>query len=230
MSGEQPIATSAAHPVDTDVVDLVDTVALIGSFPALAGANLSVRRGEIVLLRGPNGAGKTSLLRLCAGLLPVERGKATVCGIDLRIDRELVRAHVGLIGHTNGLYHDLTVTENVEFWGRLSGATSDEVRSAMHRMGLDGRLADVRVSKLSAGQRRRTALAGLVARRAELWLLDEPHAGLDAQGRDELDRVLRVAAESGATIMVASHELERAGSLATRQVEVVAGQVRGVGA
>ena len=231
MSGAQPIATSAAHQVDTDVVvDLVDAVALIGSFPALAGATLSVRRGEIVLLRGPNGAGKTSLLRLCAGLLPIERGEARVCGVDLRVDRELVRAHVGLIGHTNGLYQDLTVTENVEFWGRLSGATSAEVHEAMHRMGLDGRLADVRVSKLSAGQRRRTALAGLVARRAELWLLDEPHAGLDAQGRDELDHVLRVAAQSGATIMVASHELERAGSLATRQVEVVAGQVGGVGA
>jgi len=82
---------------------------------------------------------------------------------------------------------------------------------------------------LSAGQRRRTALASLVARRAELWLLDEPHAGLDAVGRDELDDVLRSAARAGATIMVASHELERAGHLATRQVEVVAGQVRELG-
>jgi energy-coupling factor transporter ATP-binding protein EcfA2 len=73
-------------------------------------------------------------------------------------------------------------------------------------------------------------VASLVARRAELWLLDEPHAGLDATGRDELDDVLRLAARAGATIMVASHELERAGTLATRQVEVVAGQVRELGA
>ena len=226
MSGEQPIVTSAANSATVaPVVNLVDAVALIGSFPALAGATLRIERGEILLLRGPNGAGKTSLLRLCAGLLPLERGSAMVCGIDLATDRDRVRPHVGLIGHTNGLYHDLTVAENVEFWGRLSGASADERRDAMARMGLDGRLADVRVSKLSAGQRRRTALAGLVARRAELWLLDEPHAGLDAQGRDELDRVLRLAASSGATIVVASHELERAGGLATRQVEVVAGQV-----
>ena len=97
-------------------------------------------------------------------------------------------------------------------------------------MGLNGRLADLPVSRLSAGQKRRTALAGLVARRAELWLLDEPHAGLDASGRDELDQVLKMAAASGATVMVASHELERAGHLATRQVEVVAGQVRELGA
>ena len=85
--------------------------------------------------------------------------------------------------------------------------------------------ADVVVARLSAGQRRRTALACLVARRAELWLLDEPHAGLDASARDELDHTLRQAAASGATIVVASHELERAGSLATRTVDVIAGRV-----
>ena len=209
-------------------IDLVDVVALIGSFPALAGVTIRVDRGEIVLLRGPNGAGKTTLLRLCAGLLPVERGIAQVLGLDLSLDRDAVRRRVGLIGHTNGSYPDLTVTENVRFWGRTIGATDDEVASAMQRMKIDGRLANVPVSKLSAGQRRRTALASLIARRAELWLLDEPHAGLDADGRDELDTVLRAAASAGATIVVASHELERAGSLATRQIEVVAGQARAV--
>ncbi|MDA2957427.1 MAG: heme ABC exporter ATP-binding protein CcmA [Actinomycetota bacterium] len=210
-------------------IEFVDVVALIGSFPALAGVTMRIERGEIVLLRGPNGAGKTTLLRLCAGLLPVERGTARVLELDLAIDRDSVRRRVGLIGHTNGSYPDLTVTENVRFWGRTIGATDDEVASAMARMKIDGRLADVPVSRLSAGQRRRTALASLIARRAQLWLLDEPHAGLDAEGRDELDAVLRAAAAAGATIVVASHELERAGSLATRQIEVVAGQTREVG-
>ncbi|MEI7507516.1 MAG: heme ABC exporter ATP-binding protein CcmA [Actinomycetes bacterium] len=220
-----------AHEPDTDVViDLSDAVAVLGSFPALAGATLLVRRGEIVLLQGPNGAGKTTLLRLCAGLIPLERGQGRVLGVDLKNDRELVRHRVGVIGHNNGLYADLTVTENVRFWGRTVGASAAEVDAALHRMGLNGRLADLPVSRLSAGQKRRTALAGLVARRAELWLLDEPHAGLDASGRDELDQVLKMAAASGATVMVASHELERAGQLATRQVEVVAGQVRELGA
>lgn len=211
------------------VVQLEDVVAVIGAFPILAGATLAVNRGDIALLRGPNGAGKTTLLRLCAGLVEIERGAGNVLGVDLTTDRWSVRSRVGLLGHANGLYHDLTVTENVVFWGRTVGATDDEVKRALSRMGLDGRLADVRVSRLSAGQRRRTALATLVARRAELWLLDEPHAGLDATGRDELDAVLRRAAEAGATIMVASHELERAGSLATRQIEVVAGQLRELG-
>lgn len=210
----------------TPVVRLHDVVAVLGSFPALAGADLRVDAGEILLLRGPNGAGKTTLLRLCAGLLPVARGVGEVFGIDLSTDRESVRPLVGLLGHQNGLYADLTVAENVAFWAATVGATDAEVAGAMQRMGVDGRLADVAVRRLSAGQKRRTALAGLVARRARLWLLDEPHAGLDAAGRDELDDTLRAAAAAGATIMVASHELERAGRLATRMVEVDAGQVR----
>ena len=224
--------STVSHGHDSDslepVVDLCDAVAVLGSFPALAGATMTVQRGEIVLLSGPNGAGKTTLLRLCAGLVALERGQGRVLGVDLANDRELVRHRVGMIGHSNGLYGDLTVTENVRFWGRTVGASESEIGLAVSRMGLDGRLAHLPVSRLSAGQRRRTALAGLVARRAELWLLDEPHAGLDAAGRDELDSVLKMAATAGATVIVASHELERASKLATRQVEVIAGQVRKV--
>lgn len=206
------------------VVELDDAVAVLGRFPALAGVTMTVARGEIVLLRGPNGAGKTTLLRLCAGLLPLARGSGSVVGCDLRTQRDAIRSRVGLLGHSNGLYHDLTVRENVQFWGATVGATTDEIQSSLERMGLAARLADVAVGRLSAGQKRRTALACLVARRAQLWLLDEPHAGLDAAGRDELDRTLHAAVAAGATVMVASHELERAGGLATRIVDVVGGQ------
>ncbi len=206
-------------------VRLVDVVAVLDGFPVLAGADLTVDAGEIVLLRGPNGAGKTSLLRLCAGLLPVERGTGSIFGLDLATQREAIRPRVGLLGHRNGLYGDLSVAENVAFWGATVGATTAEVTAAMARLAVDGRLGDVPVRKLSAGQKRRTALACLVARRAELWLLDEPHAGLDAAGRDELDTVLRQAVGAGATVLVASHELERAGSLADRVVDVVGGRV-----
>ena len=221
---------STDAPTSSAVVVLADAVAVLGDFPALAGATLLVDRGEIVLLRGPNGAGKTTLLRLCAGLVPLTRGTGSVAGYDLTIDRDAVRRRGGLLGHQNGLYRDLTVRENVNFWGATVGASAPEIAAAIERLGIGGRLIDVPVGRLSAGQRRRTALACLVARRAELWLLDEPHAGLDADARDELDQTLRQAAGSGATIIVASHELERAGALATRTVEVVGGQVRTVSA
>jgi len=212
--------------MDGPVIELVDVVAVLGRYPALAGATLAVDEGEIVLLQGPNGAGKTTLLRLCAGLVPLERGAATVLGHDLRHQRGEVRRHVGLLGHRNGLYLDLTVAENIRFWAATVGATGGEVEAAMTRLGVGGRLSELPVRRLSAGQARRTALACLVARRARLWLLDEPHAGLDALGRDELDATLREAVRSGATVVVASHELERAGTLATRTVDVVAGRVQ----
>jgi len=217
---------SSAATDPAPVVELDDAVAVLGSFPALAGATLRVQRREILLLQGPNGAGKTTLLRLCAGLLPVARGRAAVLGWDLAHHRREVRPHVGLLGHANGLYLDLSVGDNVRFWGSTVGASGAEITEAMALLAVDGRLGGLKVRSLSAGQKRRTALACLVARRAQLWLLDEPHAGLDAAGRDELDRTLRAAAAAGATIVVASHELERAGALATRTVEVVAGQVR----
>lgn len=208
------------------VVSFRDVVAVAGSYPVLAGANFDVEAGEIVLLTGPNGAGKTSLLRVCAGLLPVERGQARVLGVNLADDRATVRERVGILGHTNGLYMDLTVRQNIEFWAGLIEASADEVEAALSHVGLRGRLADVRASQLSAGQRRRVALARLIIRRAELWLLDEPHAGLDAHARDELDATLRAAVEVGATVVVASHELERTERLATRRVVVDGGVVR----
>lgn len=218
--------SAPVHEVEPAAVDLVGAVAVLGGFPVLAGADLRVERGEVVLLQGPNGAGKTSLLRLCAGLLPLERGTGTIFGLDLTTQRTDIRPRVGLLGHHNGLYRDLTVGQNIRFWGATVGASGTEIDAAMGRVGVADRLADVPIGRLSAGQKRRAALACLIARRAELWLLDEPHAGLDATARDELDAILREASGAGATVVVASHELERAGALADRRVDVVGGRVR----
>jgi heme ABC exporter ATP-binding subunit CcmA len=205
------------------VIELKGVVAVLGSFPALAGVSLSVQRGEILLLQGPNGAGKTSLLRVCAGLMPIERGTGTILGSDLATNRQDIRTRVGLLGHTNGLYLDLTVEQNIQFWASTVGASQEEVANAMRTMRVDGRLAKVKAGQLSAGQRRRTALASLIVRRAEIWLLDEPHAGLDAAGRDELDALLRNAVTAGATVVLASHESERAAGLATRTLTIDGG-------
>jgi heme ABC exporter ATP-binding subunit CcmA len=200
-------------------------VALLGRFPALAGVDLDVAEGDVVLLHGPNGAGKTSLLRACAGLLSVVDGEASVLGHDLRQDRRSVRRAVGLLGHATFLYDDLTVADNVRFAVRSGGGDVARVGPALEQLGLDGRLRDVAVARLSAGQRRRTAIAALVARAPRLWLLDEPHAGLDAEHRDLLDDLVRAAASSGATVLLASHELDRATALADRAVLMAGGQI-----
>lgn len=205
------------------VVHLRAAVALLGRFPALAGVDLDVAHGEVVLLRGPNGAGKTTVLRACAGLVPIVRGHAVVLGTDLRRDPRAARRRVALLGHDSGLHDELTVADNVRFWGRAARARVADVDAALELVGLDGRLRDVRIGQLSAGQRRRSALACLLARRPELWLLDEPHAGLDNAARDQLDELVRQAVRQGATVLMSSHELERAEALADRLVELVAG-------
>jgi ABC-type multidrug transport system ATPase subunit len=136
-----------------------DAVVLLDRFPALAGVDLEVDRGEIVLLRGPNGAGKTTLLRTCAGLARVVQGTVEVLGEDLVAAPRSVRRRVGMLSHQDGLYADLTVADNVRFWARAAGAGLDDARAALARCELDGRLAGVPAARLSAGQRRRTALA-----------------------------------------------------------------------
>jgi ABC-type multidrug transport system ATPase subunit len=144
-------------------------------------------------------------------------------GHDLRRDPRSVRRRVGLLGHATGLYDDLTVAENVRFWGRAVRAEPADIAAALKLVGLDGRLRDVTAAKLSAGQRRRASLACLLARRPELWLLDEPHAGLDHDARDLVDDLVHQAVAQGATVVFSSHELDRATALADHTVEIVGG-------
>jgi heme ABC exporter ATP-binding subunit CcmA len=207
------------------VVLLRSAVALVGRFPVLAGVDLDVRAGEILLLQGANGAGKTSLLRACAGLLRVVGGEAWVLGHDLLVDNRAIRRRVGLLGHASALYDDLSVADNVRFAVRASGRDRAAVEPALETLGLTGRLRTTSVGALSAGQRRRVAMAALVACDPELWLLDEPHAGLDAEHRDLLDTLVRRAAGRGATVVLASHEADRAQALAGRIVTVAGGTV-----
>ena len=207
------------------VVRLRSAVCTLGRFPALAGVDLDVDGGEILLLAGPNGAGKTTLLRLCAGLLPLRAGTAEILGVDLGTDRKQVRRSLALVGHETFCYDDLTVAENLRFAARAAGRSRRDADSALERVGLT-RMANVVHGKLSQGQRRRLALANAVARQPQLLLLDEPHAGLDEAGRAVLDDVVRRAPESGCTVVLASHELELARRLATREVRIVAGKIQ----
>jgi heme ABC exporter ATP-binding subunit CcmA len=200
-------------------------VALSGRFPLLAGVDLEVARGETVLVEGPNGAGKTSLLRVCSGLVPLASGHLSVLGLDPGRQRTRVRRRVGLLSHASHLYDDLTVRENVRFAVRAAGADADRIDGACDRLGLTGRLLKTSAAKLSAGQRRRVALAVLTARWPDLWLLDEPHAGLDAATRATLNELIAEASASGATVVLVSHESEFVGSLASRVVTVAGGRV-----
>ncbi len=214
-----------AKTVMAPAVQLRSAVALAGRFPALSGVDLTVAPGEIVVVLGPNGSGKTSLLRTCAGLLAVTSGQAEVLGHDLRVDRTEVRRRVGLLGHEAPLYDELTPVENVRFAVRAARLPVDLVDPALERLGIVGRLRRTEAGRLSAGQRRRVALASLLARGPDLWLLDEPHSGLDAAARGLLEEVVDQAARSGAAVLLSSHEPDLAAPMADRVVAMSGGLV-----
>ncbi|MDG2023951.1 MAG: heme ABC exporter ATP-binding protein CcmA [Actinomycetota bacterium] len=207
------------------VVNFREVVAVAGGFPVLAGLDIEIVKGEIVHLRGSNGAGKTSFMRVCAGLIPVRAGDANVLGFDMRDDRRSPRRYIGLLGHDNHLYKDLWVLEHLEFRAAATGADAGDVSAALLRLGLPDRLWSVPIERLSAGQRRRVAIASMLVGRPQLWLLDEPHAALDHEGRELLDEILVEAASSGATVVFASHERDLSKSVATRVVTLQGGRL-----
>ena len=191
----------------------------------LRNVTLDVRRGEGVALLGENGAGKTTLLRLLASALTPTRGEGRVLGFDLR-DRRAVREHTHLLTHDAGLYPDLTPAENLAFALRMHGKTGD-VPGALARVGLAG-AANKRVRYLSAGMRKRAALARLTLLRQPVLLVDEPFANLDAAGRDLTLELLRDARAQGATLILAAHEPELAAAVTGRTVVMRAGALEEV--
>ncbi len=211
--------------MSTLAVDFRSVVAFVDRFPVLSGIDLQVERGSSVLLTGPNGAGKTSLLRAMAGLLPVERGTAVVLGADIGVDGRSVRRQVGFLGHSSFLYGELTVRENLSFSVRATGVKASSIDEVLSRLALGGRLADVTVDRLSAGQRRRAALATLVARAPELLLLDEPQASLDAESRSVLAAIVDEARAQGRTVIFSSHEQDFGGIPVDRRVAIIGGAV-----
>lgn len=194
----------------------------------LSGVDLDLEAASLNVITGANGAGKTSLLRLLAGLLALSSGEAEVCGVDLtKGDLRQLRRRVGWLGHEGSFYADLTVRENLRFCALALGRPTDEIDAVLARVGLSSRV-DTITKKLSAGQRRRLGLAWLLLRRAELWLLDEPYASLDDQGRTFFDALLADVINAGATVVLSAHDPLRATTLRPRTIGLAGGRVREV--
>jgi heme exporter protein A len=162
--------------------------------------------GEALLLTGPNGSGKSSLLRMMAGLLAPESGRLTWGGGAIADDPDAHRARLHYVGHLDALKPALTVAENLAFYAALRGRPADTATldSAMTAFRLD-RLADTPARFLSQGQRRRTALARVLAAPAALWLLDEPTLALDDAALTQLGAVLSGHLAEGGHVVAATH-------------------------
>lgn len=208
----------------TSCIQLSAVTRLFGMTPALVRVDLDVPCGEVVVVEGPNGAGKSTLLAIVATALAPTYGRGSVFGFDLDRERPKIRHRVELLGHRTGMYADLTARQNLSFWAALSGVASHEVAGALERVGLLPS-ADEPVRTFSQGMRQRLALARALARHADLLLLDEPYAGLDTDGKDLTDDLLRGARSEGRTVVVATHDVDRAAGIADRVVLLDRGHI-----
>lgn len=193
----------------------------------LRGVTFGVERGETVALMGPNGSGKSTVLRILATLIRPNAGNATVAGLDVGRDAQQVRARVGYLAHTPGLYDDLTARENLEFAADMLGLPHSSVENTLERAGL-GEVALTRVRGFSAGMQRRLALARLMMRRPEVLLLDEPYANLDEGGVELMNSVISDVIESGGAALLALHELAPARGILDRTLVLSEGRVSAV--
>jgi heme exporter protein A len=181
-----------------------------GGRTVFAGLGFALQPGKALLLTGPNGSGKTTLLRVMAGLIPADSGQLSWDGLPVTEDPAGHRRRLHFVGHLDGVKPVLSVVENLRFWARLRGGRRgaverrQSVEDALAAFQLDA-LAEIPVRLLSAGQRRRVALARLITAYAPLWLLDEPTASLDEAAVTQFERVIHVHRETGGMVVVSSH-------------------------
>ena len=171
----------------------------------LKGVGFVLPLGECLKVSGPNGAGKTTLLRTLCGLIFPEEGRVLADGEDVRADLPAFHASLMYLGHEAPLKADLTARENLRYWIGVRRALSAPVlNSALARVGASP-WCDRLVRTLSAGQRRRVALAGLALMFTPLWLLDEPTTNLDAEGQQVAGELMAEQLARGGAIVVAAH-------------------------
>ncbi|MGW7431400.1 ABC transporter ATP-binding protein [Streptomyces sp. NPDC054861] len=194
-----------------------------GGYDAVNGITFAVPRGEIFALLGTNGAGKTSTVELLEGLAEPSAGTVRVLGHDPYRERTAVRPRIGVMLQEGGFPSDLTVAETVRMWaGCTSGARP--TAEALDMVGLGAR-RDVRIKQLSGGERRRLDLALALLGRPEVLFLDEPTTGLDAEGRRDTWRLVRELRDGGTTVLLTTHYLEEAETLADRLAIMHQGRV-----
>ena len=180
-----------------------------GDRHVLQGVSAQVQPHELLHISGPNGTGKTTLLRVVSGLLRPEQGSVTWLGQSINTNRTDYQAALAYASHEPALKADLTALENLRFAvGLKRRISADELRAALARTGVAA-CADLPARVLSAGQRRRVAMARVLAMSATLWLLDEPFTNLDSAGSELISELLQThLAGGGVALVVAHHELK----------------------
>lgn len=194
-------------------IEVIDLTKRFGKFTAVDKLNFQVKRGEIFGFLGPNGAGKSTTIRMLCGILKPTEGAGTVAGYDITKHQEEIKKRIGYMSQRFSLYEDLTVAENVDFYGGIYGLKKSELKKReayiLEMAGLTGqekRLA----AELSVGWKQRLALGCAIIHQPRILFLDEPTSGVDPISRRNFwDLIYQVASE-GATVLVTTHYMDEA--------------------
>ena len=208
------------------LIEVRELVKVYDILPVLRKLDLTVERGEFVALLGPNGSGKSTLLRLLCGLSQPTSGTILIGGWQLPGEAAAVRAQIGVVSHQSLLYENLTARENLRFYGQLYNLSGVDVRinTLLEQVGLAKR-GDSLVRTFSRGMQQRLSIARALLHDPDVLLLDEPYTGLDVDAALILDELLRQAHGAGRTIIMTTHQLDRAAELASRIVILARGVV-----
>jgi ABC-2 type transport system ATP-binding protein len=204
--------TDANTPIEPQIV-VEDLGKRFGRFTAVDHVSFQVGRGEIMGFLGPNGAGKSTIIRILCGLLSASAGRAWVAGIDVSRDPEAVRQRIGYMSQKFSLYRDLTVEENLRFFGGIylvpPNILPERIRFAIEMAGLSGR-EHARVATLAGGWQQRLALGCAVLHRPSILFLDEPTSGVEPTSRRRFWDLIHALAAEGVTVLVSTHYMDEA--------------------
>ena len=208
---------------------MIRVQALVKSFGhtyALRGIDLEVAEGEFLTILGPNGAGKTTLLRILATLLKPTSGLVHLNGFEVASGDAAIRRQIGFVSHQPLLYDNLTVEENLRFYGRIYDVDplDNRVDTLLDLVGLDSRRHSL-AATLSRGMRQRLSVARSVIHEPAIMLLDEPYTGLDQQAARMLPDLLRSVSPRARTVVMTTHNLEQGLELCDRLVILSRGRV-----
>ncbi len=203
----------SAHDADGDPIVVENLVKRFGRFVAVDHVSFRIGRGEIVGFLGPNGAGKSTVIRVLCGLLRANEGRVIVAGIDVARDPEGVRQRIGYMSQKFSLYRDLTVEENLRFFGGIyrvpRGELDQRMRFAIEMAGLSGR-EHALVGNLAGGWQQRLALGCAVLHRPPILFLDEPTSGVEPASRRRFWDLIHALAGDGVTSLVSTHYMDEA--------------------